>query len=267
MYVHTLNPSLFSWGIIDIRYYSLAYIIGALLIYFFYLYLIRKKRISLSEQQLDILTVYLFIGAVVCGRVGYFLLYRPDVFFTNPILILEVWKGGMSFHGGLLGSALMLWLFSKRYKVRLLEVSDALIVPMTVTLALGRLANFINGELVGTPTDVAWCVIFPAVDELCRHPSQLYQSAKNIVLLVITGILYWYTLRKKLPIGVTSYGFLLGYGVLRFVITFLRDDPERVWLFSLGQVYCLIMIVVGAVGLWYVLQHSKQSRVSTVKKR
>ena len=256
MYIHNLSPELWGAGFFSIRYYSLAYILGMLAVYLVFWYAIKKKHIALSYKQLDSLLLYLFVGLVIGGRIGYFLLYNPVIFVADPLRILAVWNGGMAFHGGLLGGILAVIVFAKRNNIRIHQLSDILVIPISFTLIFGRLANWINGELVGTPTKVPWCVIFPNTDNICRHPSQLYEAAKNVLLFGATSYTYWRHSLGKLKEGVPTYTFIAGYGILRFIVTFWRADPDFLWIFSRGQTYSLVMAIVGIAMLIY-LQRNK----------
>jgi len=240
MFVHNISPVLFTVGPFEVRYYGLVYAIGFLVTYLLFHRLAKKDRIkNLNPDRVDIFMLYAIIGSIVGARLLDFVFYNPSIIFTNPIEILMVWHGGMSFHGGLIGGALAGLLFCKKYKVSFYKLADFAVLPFAATLFFGRIANFINGELPGTVTNVSWCVQFPSY-EGCRHPSQLYEAAKNLIIFFTLLPLY---MKKKLKDGVLFWLFVLMYGVLRFIINFWRDDIR--WLgLSMGQYLCIAMVIV-----------------------
>lgn len=252
MFIHTIDPILLSIGPIAIRYYSLAYILGAVGGYLFLSYLVKRRQwtILTSTKQVEQLIMSIVIGVLIGGRVGYFIFYNPMGLITNPFQVFFIWQGGMAFHGGFLGAILGGVVWTYRNKVSSLAVADALVIPTAFALILGRVANFINGELWGTPSTVPWCVVFPTVDDMCRHPSQLYQASKNVLLL---GVAWWqlsYMLGGKIAKGTMFWTFITLYGILRFIITFLRDDPSLVSGISMGQILSLLMVLIGTVMLF-----------------
>jgi len=199
-----------------------------------------------SYKELEDLLFAGVLGVVLGGRLGYTLFYQPDFYLTHPLNILKLWEGGMSFHGGLLGVILaMLW-FAHRHKTTFFVVSDLVAPLVPFGLAFGRLGNFINGELWGRPTDLPWAMIFPQVDSLPRHPSQIYQFLGEGILL---GIILWIFSSKPRPLGQVSGLFLLGYGVCRFLAEFAREPDAFLGLLglglSMGQWLSLPMIFFG----------------------
>ena len=261
MFVHDLSPILIQLGPLAIRYYSLAYIAGALLLYLFVLR--SRKTLSMTTKQVDTLLTYLIIGVIVGGRLGFVLFYHPYLLWRDPLEIIMIWHGGMAFHGGIIGVALAGWLFCRRHNVNFWKLADVAVVPVALGLFLGRLANFINGEIVGVVTDVPWCVVFPDVDHLCRHPSQLYEATKNLLIagiLVVMG-------RFNTQTGTRFWTFVGLYGLLRFVVTFLRDDPSVLWALSMGQVLSFCMLVLAIVMLFVIKKTSPTKGHVQHKKR
>jgi len=186
------------------------------------------------------------LGVVLGGRLGYTLFYQPGFYLAHPLNIFKLWEGGMSFHGGLLGVILAMFWFAHRHKTTFFVVSDLVAPLVPFGLAFGRLGNFINGELWGRPTDLPWAMIFPQVDMLPRHPSQIYQFFGEGILL---GVVLWIFSSKPRPLGQVSGLFLLGYGVCRFLAEFAREPDAFLGLLglglSMGQWLSLPMIFLG----------------------
>ena len=250
MLIHPqFDPAAIRIGSFAIHWYGLMYLMA-----FAQFLLLGRLRIrSLQYQSLgwtykdleDLLFAGV-LGVVLGGRLGYTLFYQPGFYLAHPLNILKLWEGGMSFHGGLLGVILaMLW-FAHRHKTSFFVVSDLVAPLVPFGLAFGRLGNFINGELWGRPTDLPWAMIFPQVDSLPRHPSQIYQFLGEGILL---GIILWIFSSKPRPLGQVSGLFLLGYGVCRFLAEFAREPDAFLGLLglglSMGQWLSLPMIFFG----------------------
>jgi phosphatidylglycerol:prolipoprotein diacylglycerol transferase len=186
------------------------------------------------------------LGVVLGGRIGYSLFYMPEFYLANPLSILKVWEGGMSFHGGLLGVILAMMWFARRKHTSFWTVSDLVAPLVPFGLAFGRLGNFINGELWGRPADVPWAMVFPLVDAIPRHPSQIYQLLFEGVLL---GLVLWVYAKKPRRLGQVSGLFLLGYGICRFLVEFAREPDAFLGLLglglSMGQWLSIPMILFG----------------------
>ncbi len=238
MFIHNINPVLLQIGPLAIRYYGLVYAIGFLFAYLFFIKKYKEVK-NLKKNDVENLILYLILGVIIGARLLLFVFYDPSVFWTNPLQIFKIWEGGMSFHGGLIGGILIIWWFSRKHKINFYEITDLLTIPVAIMLGIGRIANFINGELYGTLTNVSWCFKFPAA-EGCRHPSQLYEMAKNFF---IAGFLAILKTKKSFVPGVLTWIFVLMYGILRFIVNFWREETR--WLgISMGQYLCLGMIVV-----------------------
>ncbi len=241
--IWNFDPVAFSLFGLDVRWYGIVYIVG------FFVSLLWGYRIQamlfqekkLTKDQFENLTFGMFICGVLGGRIGEFLFYSPQTFFQNPLEVFQIWHGGMSIHGGLLGATLFAFFFARKKDISLLQVLDVFVIPVAVTLILGRVANFINGELIGRPTGTDWGIIFPHVDNLLRHPSQLYEAGKNILLSGVLILLFYRGYGKH--IGLLTSVFLGGYGILRFIIEFWREPSGMVWIFTTGQALCLGMIL------------------------
>ena len=243
-----LDPVLVHLGPLAIRWYALAYIAGLLLAWWGILLTLRRKSLwapppfngkpPATEDQIGDLVVWATLGVILGGRLGWDLIYGivlcgvspdadfcrglPMAFATSPVKIIAAWEGGMSFHGGLLGVIIAVWLFSRRYKLSMLSLSDLCCAFAPVGLFFGRLANFINGELWGRPSTVPWAMIFPRADSLPRHPSQLYEAAtEGLLLFLIMQACFLFGLQRR-P-GLLTAIFFLGYGTFRFFCEFFRE--------------------------------------------
>ncbi len=250
MLVHPqFDPVAIHLGPFGIHWYGLMYLAGFLALLWLGKWRIRKTPESgWTEKQLDDVLFYGALGVILGGRLGYVVFYQPEHFLTHPGEILMVWKGGMSFHGGFLGVLVAMALFAKKESKRWLALMDFIAPLVPPGLAAGRLGNFINGELWGRQTDAPWGMVFPQVDNLPRHPSQLYEfSLEGIVLF----LLLWIYSSKPRPVGSVSGLFLIGYGSARFVVEFAREPDAFLGLLSLGMTMgqWLSLPMIGA-GIW-----------------
>jgi phosphatidylglycerol---prolipoprotein diacylglyceryl transferase len=234
-----------------IHWYGITYLLGFLAFFALGRYQIKHKTwFGWNTQMLDDALFYGALGVILGGRMGYVLFYQLGDFLQNPLDILKVWQGGMSFHGGFLGVLIAMYFFNKKHGQPWLKIMDFVAPLVPIGLGAGRMGNFINGELVGRPTNGNFGMIFPQVDNIARHPSQLYEFA--LEGLVLFGIL-WIFSRKQRPIGAISALFLLGYGVFRFLVEYTRQPDAHLGLlqlgFSMGQWLCVPMIVIG-IWMW-----------------
>ncbi len=236
-------------GPFAIRWYGLMYLVAFVLV--IVLGKLRAKRSMLTGwrvQDVDDMLYYGVFGTIVGGRLGYVLFYKPLYYFAHPAEILAVWQGGMSFHGGFLGVLIAMWFFARSRHKRWLDVMDFVAPLVPLGLAAGRLGNFINAELWGRPTDGSWGMIFPHVDNLPRHPSQLYEL--TLEGLVLFAILWTFSKRNR-PMGAVSGLFLVGYGCARFIVEFAREPDDFLGFLAfgmtMGQWLSLPMIVVGVL--------------------
>ncbi len=254
------DPIAFELGPLAVRWYGLMYVTAFVL--FIVLGKLRARRNMLTgwhPRDVDDMLFYGVFGVIVGGRLGYVLFYKPLYYLANPLESFAVWQGGMSFHGGFLGVLVALLLFSRARHKRWLDVTDFVAPLVPLGLAAGRLGNFINGELWGRPTDGSWGMVFPQVDALARHPSQLYQFALEGLLLF--ALLWWFARRPR-PLGAVSGLFLLGYGTLRFIAEYAREPDAFLGLLaaglSMGQWLSLPMIGIGAAMMvWAYLRAGK----------
>lgn len=247
MFVHPeFDPIAISIGPVAIRWYGLMYLLA-----FVAFIMLAKRRLHLfpaiKMSDVDNMLTWAVLGVILGGRLGYVFFYKPDYYMANPGEILAIWEGGMSFHGGFLGVLLVCFLYGQYKGWKFFDVMDFVAPAVPIGLALGRLGNFINGELWGRPTDGWWGVVFPqAGDAIARHPSQLYQmSLEGIALFV--GL--WWFARKPRARAAVSAWFLIGYGVARFVVEFAREPDRFLGTLSLGlsmgQWLCVPMILGG----------------------
>tara|TARA_B100000965_G_scaffold397394_1_gene413878 strand:- start:531 stop:1310 length:780 start_codon:yes stop_codon:yes gene_type:complete len=251
MYVHNLDPILIDLGIVSLRWYSLSYILGILIGWwygkFIIVKIINKEQKNLDLSHFDDLISYIIISIIVGGRLGYVIFYNFDFYLNNPSEIFKVWKGGMSFHGALIGVILGCYFFSINKKIKIFHLLDVLACVTPIGLFLGRIANFINGELYGKVTNLSYGVIFPEVDNSLRHPSQLYEAFLEGVILFL--IVNFFMLKKKYLDGFCSSIFLIIYGISRIISEIFREPDQQIGyilnLFTLGSILSFFMIIFG----------------------
>ncbi len=250
MLIHPqFNPVAIAIGPLSIRWYGLMYLTAFIL--FLALGRLRIKQqpdAGWQVKQLDDMLFYGVLGVVLGGRLGYVLFYKFGYYLAHPVEIFYVWQGGMSFHGGFLGVIFALWMFARREGKPWLAVTDFIAPLVPLGLGAGRIGNFINGELWGRPTNLPWGMIFPQVDQIPRHPSELYEF--GLEGLVLFAVLWIYSARPR-PVGAVSGLFLIGYGSFRFLVEFSREPDDFLGLLSLGlsmgQWLSLPMIVAGII--------------------
>jgi phosphatidylglycerol:prolipoprotein diacylglycerol transferase len=264
-----LSPVALDLGFFQLRWYSLAYLAGIILGYFYLLRLLRQPGAPMARRHADDLVFYASLGVILGGRLGYVLFYRPMFYLAEPMQILRLWDGGMSFHGGVIGTSLGIMYLAWKEKLPWLRLHDYVACVTPIGLFTGRLANFVNGELWGAPTNVPWAVRFPEyVSGLLvlgppRHPSQLYEAIlEGLVLFAILSVMFWKTQARYLP-GLLVGAFLLFYGLFRFAVEFVREPDEQLIAFAretglhMGQWLCVPMILGGA----YLMATAKGRRV------
>jgi len=246
----TIDPVIVQLGPFALRWYGVMYLFGFLIAYLLIRHLADKRQLPLNRDGQSDLLFYGVLGVILGGRLGYVLFYNAGYYLQHPLQIFSVWEGGMSFHGGLLGVVVAAVLFSWRRKLPVLLLGDILVTASALGLGLGRIGNFINGELWGRVTTVPWGMVFPAAGPEPRHPSQLYEALlEGLVVFVIL----WWLHRRKAPHGVPFFSFFLLYGCFRFVIEFFRQPDAHLGFLwagaTMGQMLCLPMILVGVVGI------------------
>ena len=262
-----IDPVAISLGPLPIRWYALAYIAGLLLGWAYARRLVGDDRLwgdlpRPSVVSLDDLLVYAALGVVFGGRLGYVLFYNPAFYLANPEEIIAVWRGGMSFHGGLAGAALGVWWFSRRTQVSALVVADLCSAVVPIGLFLGRIANFIKPELWGRESDVEWAMVFPDAGPLPRHPSQLYEAGlEGLVLLILLYIAVRAGgLRRP---GLITGLFAIGYGAARIFCEFFREpDPQLGFLFGGATMGMLLSLPLIAIGLGFVIHALRKAKAA-----
>ncbi|WP_114229129.1 MULTISPECIES: prolipoprotein diacylglyceryl transferase [Sphingomonas] len=252
-----LSPVALDLGFFQLRWYSLAYLAGIFLGYWYMLRLIREPGAPMARRHADDLVFYAALGVILGGRIGYILFYNLDKYLADPIEMFKLWDGGMSFHGGVVGTSLGIIYLAWKNKLNWLRLHDYVACVVPIGLFFGRLANFVNGELWGAPTTVPWAVRFPEVIGGMtvigppRHPSQLYEAAlEGLALFAILWVMFWKTRARYEP-GKLVGTFLLFYGIFRFGVEFIREPDEQLVGFAratglhMGQWLCVPMILGG----------------------
>tara|TARA_Y100001970_G_scaffold39023_1_gene48047 strand:- start:14565 stop:15359 length:795 start_codon:yes stop_codon:yes gene_type:complete len=261
--IHDFNPVLVDLGYLQIRWYSLAYIFGILAGWKYGKFIIKKQILNIDQniflKNFDDLIGYITIGVIAGGRIGYVIFYDPVFYLNNLGEIFKLWKGGMSFHGGFIGVIIAIYFFSKLKKLNYKIYFDTVCCVAPIGIFLGRIANFINGELYGIPTNKSWGIIFPNIDSLPRHPSQIYEAfLEGLILFIILNFL----LRKKiLGKGIISSLFLILYGVFRIISEQFREPDSHIgYLFnqlSMGTTLSIIMVLLGSFFLSKIIFYEK----------
>ena len=264
------NPEIaFSVFGFPIRWYALAYLAGIFIGYWYLLKLIAQPGAPMARRHADDFVFYAMLGIIGGGRLGYVLFYNLDNYLADPISIFKLWDGGMSLHGGTIGVIIAIWYMCRREQLNFLRFCDYVACVIPFGLFFGRIANFVNGELWGRPTDVSWAIIFPNSGTMDpRHPSQLYEAGlEGLLMMAILSWLFWRTDARYKP-GLLFGVAALDYGIARFLIEFVREpDVQLAWLaqstgLTMGQWLTMPMIVIG---LWAVLTaNGRRQRVEPV---
>jgi phosphatidylglycerol:prolipoprotein diacylglycerol transferase len=262
-----IDPIIVELGPIRLSWYGLMYVFGFLASYLLVRYQMKTKDFGVSKLDVENLYFYLIVGLVVGARLGYVLFYDLKVYLNDPLEIFAIWHGGMSFHGGLIGVLIVGILFSWRNKKSFWKIADLLIVTAPIGLGLGRIGNFINGELYGRVTQVPWAMIFKTdKDRLLRHPSQLYECALEGGVLFL---ILWFLKNKRLPDGALLAVFLSLYGLFRFFVEWFREPDTQLGFilgpFTMGQTLSSFMIVGGILLLSYLKR--KKEKIDIGRKK
>jgi|WetSurMetagenome_2_1015567.scaffolds.fasta_scaffold00197_33 phosphatidylglycerol---prolipoprotein diacylglyceryl transferase len=259
-----IDPEILRIGPVAIRWYGLMYLAGFLASWFLVRYQIKKLKLDLGPEFIETLYSYLILGLLLGARLGEVIFYNPVYYFENPFEIIAIWHGGMSFHGGLIGAVAAGLIYCQKAGVDTLLVSDMVMVTAPIGLGLGRIANFINAELVGRVTDVPWAMIFPG-EILPRHPSQLYEFFLEGVLLFT---ILW-LIRARVRRGTVTALFLVLYGVFRSFVELFREPDEQLGFFfgflTMGQMLSLAMIIAGI--LIYIINRKQKESGRTEERK
>ncbi len=254
-----IDPVALQLGPLAIKWYGLAYVAGLLLGWQYIKRLLSRPELWAGGKApfrpvlADDLFIWVALGVVIGGRLGHVLLYEPGYYLSNPLAILQIWRGGMAFHGGMTGTIVAMWLFARRHGVPPLSVMDVVSAAAPIGLFFGRIANFINAEVVGVPSSVPWAMAFPGYGPEPRHPAQLYEAALEGVALFL--ILRWLVLHRRALAtpGTVGAVFLIGYGVFRMVCEVVKADEHAGVLASIflttGLAYSVPMVVAGLIVL------------------
>ena len=248
-------------GFFTIKFYSLAYITGILAGWWYLIKLLDQPGAPMARRHADDLVFYATLGIILGGRIGYVLFYQPDM-ILHPLSIFALWEGGMSFHGGAIGTAIAVWWLARRNELSFIRILDYVACVAPIGQFLGRCANFINGELWGKPApDVPWAMVFPGAGEIARHPSQLYEAfGEGLLLFLVLSFFFWRTKARYYPGRLLGIG-VAGFGLIRFLIEFFREpDAQLRWLpaatgLNMGQWLCLPMIFLG---IWLFVSSKKR---------
>lgn len=264
----SINPVAFSVGSLSVHWYGLMYLLGFVAAWVLLNWRCRGGScayppragikpaptiIVWTKENVSDIIFYGALGVILGGRVGYILFYNFSEFLASPLLIFKIWQGGMSFHGGLLGVIIAMWIYSKKIHKSIIDLTDFIAPVVPIGLGAGRIGNFINGELWGRVTDVSWGMIYPEGGSLPRHPSELYEFLFEGILLF--SILWWYSSKPR-PRYAVSGLFLVCYGCFRFFIEFFREPDSQLgyllfhWM-TMGQILCIPMILIGAIMMGY----------------
>ncbi len=257
MFYYSINPVLAHFGPFTIRYYGLIFALGLLFSFLAIRHLAKKRQLPLSSKDFDELLLVGTVAVLVGGRLGH-VISSLGYYSSFPLQIFAVWNGGMAFHGGFIGLVIAGWWFAKKKKISFYDLADIAVIPIALALAFGRIANFLNGEFYGTPTSLPWGVKFGPLDAF-RHPVQIYEAVKNLVIFVIL----WQLQKRKLLKGFLFWAFVFLYGSMRFFLEYVKDVPKYAFGLTWGQFWCIPMALVGGYMLWKLLGLSKRQNLKT----
>ncbi len=244
MFVNNINPDLITIGSLSIRFYGIVYALGFLLI----IKILSKAKIkNLNKEKASDLVIYAMIFGLIGARI-FHVVSDFHLYQNNLGGMFAIWNGGLGFQGGLIGGVLAIFFYCRKHKINIMKILDTVALPFPLIIAFGRIANFINSEHIGFPTDLPWCVIYQKIDNICRHPASIYQSLSQFMLFGILLFLSKTKLSKKT--GFISWSFITGYGLIRFFTDFFRSD-YHIYLLGLShtQVINLFMFIFGIYNL------------------
>ena len=251
MFINNFDPVAFQVFSVDIRWYSLSYIFGLIFGWIYCQKILIKD--NLKKKLFDDYILFIIIGIIIGGRLGYVLIYNPIYYIENLKEILMIWNGGMSFHGALIGITISTIIFCKKNNESIFYFLDLVSLSAPIGIFFGRISNFINSELYGRETDVVWSVKFIQIDNLDRHPSQIYEAFfEGIVLFIILNFLYKKSIYRP---GITSSLFLIFYSIFRFTIEFVREPDAQIGLvysnMTMGQIISILTIMIGLILIYF----------------
>ncbi len=257
MFINNFDPVAIEIFSLEIRWYSLSYIIGIILGW----YLAKKFFVNENiRNKFDDYITYLIIGLIVGGRLGYVIFYNFDYYLNNSIDVLKIWQGGMSFHGGVIGIIIASIIFAKKYEDNIFNYLDVVAIVSPIGIFFGRIANFINSELYGHETTMPWGVKFIQIDNLYRHPSQIYEAILEGIVLFILLIFFWKKEKFKTQ-GKLSAFFLIYYSTFRFIVEYFREPDNQLGYFilnlTMGQIISLVFFIAG-ITLYYFINDIKK---------
>lgn len=249
-----IDPVMIHLGPLAVHWYGVAYVVGLLVGWQYAIWLAKRYAPTITKVQIDDFMMWALAGIIIGGRLGHILFFELDRYLQHPLEIFMTWKGGMSFHGGMLGVTIAFILYCKKKNISLLRFADIFAAITPIGLFLGRLANFINGELYGRVTDVPWGMVFPYGGPVPRHPSQIYEAfLEGLLLLIILHIGWRIAAIRDIPGRITGI-FLLGYGIARTLVEFVREPEVMHTIFGInittGQLLSLPMILAGVYFIW-----------------
>ncbi len=264
-----IHPVALEIGPIAIKWYGLAYVAGLLLGWLYIKRLLRQGHLwragkaPLTGEQVDDLFLWVALGVVIGGRLGHVLLYEPGYYLSNPLTILQIWRGGMAFHGGMLGTIVAMWLYARKTGAPALSVMDVVSAAVPIGLFFGRIANFINAEVIGRPSNVPWAMVIPGAGPEPRHPSQLYEALlEGLVLFAILRFLIYRRQALATP-GLIGAMFLTGYGGFRMICEVFKADEYpgvlSTYFLTPGMAYSLPMLLVGLLAIGWVRRRAVAS--------
>jgi phosphatidylglycerol:prolipoprotein diacylglycerol transferase len=252
-----IDPVFFHLGPLEFRWYGLMYIIGFVAAYFIILAGVKRKKIGWSKEDVGDFVFFVAMGVILGGRTGYVVFYNLSYYMDHPLRIFAVWEGGMSFHGGFIGAVLAGFLFLRKRRIGFFPMADIVAPTIPIGLGLGRIGNFINGELYGRVTDIPWGMVFPNGGALPRHPSQLYEAILEGPVMYLA---LWLLGRKEKPAGVVFWAFIALYGLFRFFVEFFREPDQQLGYilgtFSMGQLLSFPMFLLGVGMIWRTIKTS-----------
>jgi phosphatidylglycerol:prolipoprotein diacylglycerol transferase len=250
-----INPIAFTIGPIAVHWYGISYAVALVLGIWILIQLNKKRKVFVDNNQIYDLAFWLFLfGVIIAGRLGYVIFYNFPYYSVNPLKIFAIWEGGMSFHGGLIGMAIIAYYFCKKHKIKFLDLADLAVIPGALALTFTRIANFINGELIGRVIENPLCkwlgVDFG--DGLLRYPSQIFQSISALLLALILYLIY----KRKPKRGILLFSYLALYGLFRLITEIYREPDSQLGFIlnylTLGQLFSFVMLAVGTSGIWLI---------------